>query len=129
MPLTAPALRATFAFDAWISGAAGITTVLLAASLAPMLGLGEFATLAVGLFMLTYAAALGGLARWRGEHRRWGRTIAIGNALWVVASVWTATTPLLQPSPWGRALILGQAIAVALLALAQWRAAARESSP
>ncbi len=129
MPLDSPALRITFAVDAWISGAAGIATLLLAAALAPMLGLGEIATVAVGLFMLAYAAALGGLARWRGEHRRWGRTIAVGNALWVAASVWMATTPLLQPTPWGRALILGQAIAVALLALAQWRAAARASSP
>ncbi len=118
-------LRSTFAIDALISVVAGVATLAFASALAPQLDLRLTITQAIGLFMLVYAAALGGLAWTRGRSRRWGRMVAIGNALWVAASLLLALAPMLSPTPLGRGLILAQAAAVGLLALAQWRAADR----
>lgn len=114
--LTLP-LRTVLRLDGLVCLAMGGALVALADSLAGPTGLTPtFLTLAgalllpVGLFILAVA--------WPAEPPRAGVALVVaGNALWVVASIGVVVTAVVNPTPLGTMLILGQAAAVAVIAV------------
>lgn len=116
-------LRPPIAADAVVSGLFGAALVAAPAAVADLTGLGTGWLRGIGAFALLYAVDLailatrlprgGGLVRW----------VAVGNAVWVGASLLLAAAGDLTAA--GRALVVLQAALVAGLAVMQWRAAAR----
>lgn len=115
-----PLLRLALRLDAVASFGLGLVTALLASPLTEVLGAPKPWVLGAGLFMLVYGAAVGWLST-RDEIARelaWG--VVIGNLLWAVHTGLLGFTDLIAPSALGLGLILGQAVAVLLLADLQY---------
>ena len=109
-------LRRVLAFDAVSSGALGLGAVLLAPTLAGLLGLPIDLLREAGIVLLPFAAFVGFLAS-RQEPSRIGVWIVIAlNALWVIDSVLLLFANGIEPNALGYAFIIAQAIAVGVLA-------------
>lgn len=118
-PTTLPAI---LRLDAAASGALGVAGVVAAPLLAGLLGPPAPVLIAVGAFLIVFAATLLLLAR-RPVSRSAGRAVAVVNAVWVVASVLVVVLAGAWFTPVGVAVALLQAAAVAAFAVLQWRAA------
>jgi hypothetical protein len=109
-------LRLALRLDAAASGALGVLGVAAAPALAGLLGPPAAVLLGVGAFLVVFATGLLVLSARPAPPRPAVRTVVIGNAAWVVASVvatvawWDALTPL------GVGVVLAQAAAVAVFA-------------
>lgn len=108
--------------DAVLSLPAGLLALLFAGPLALAIGAPVAAVIAVAGFAALYGAAMFPLSRLPRVGTRWPWIQAIGNALWVLASVALTLSPWIDPQPVGIAVLLGQAAIVAWLSALQWRA-------
>lgn len=100
--------------DALVSGAAGLVMILGAPLLAPLLNLPTALLQVAGFSLIPWFIALIALAR-RASVSRGALTIVIAvNALWVVGSI--AVLFVFQPSAFGYAFVIAQAVAVGVFA-------------
>lgn len=125
-------LRRTLTIDAVVSGASALLLVFAGDELAQWLAVPEKLLRNVGVLLVPFAIYVGTLAR-RETVTRSGVGAVVGmNIAWVVASLWLVTGSSVRPSPAGYAFIVGQALAVALLAELQYmglrRAAPRSAA-
>lgn len=113
-------LRLALRVDAAASGALGALATAAAARLTDLLGPAVGVLQGVGAFLLVYAAGLLALSALPRMPRPAVWTVVIGNALWACGSVaatiagWSVLTGL------GVAVVLAQALAVAVFAELQW---------
>ena len=104
--------------DALMSGASGLLAAAGATALDGVLGVSTAFLVALGVFLLAYAAGLLALAR-AGAPTPGVWAVIVGNALWVVASVVTVLADWLTLTTAGTVVALAQAAAVALIAETQ----------
>ena len=107
--------------DAAVSFAAGLVCVAGAPVLDGALGLSAQLLAVAGLLLLAYAAGLVPVARHGAPTRAVAVVVAL-NAAWVVVSVVVTATDSLTLTAAGTAVVLLQAVAVALLAALHLRA-------
>jgi hypothetical protein len=113
-------LRLALRVDATASGALGVVGVAAAPVLTRLLGPPAPLLIGVGVFLVLFALSLLVLAARPVIPRPAAWAVVIGNGAWVVASVvatvagWNALTAL------GVAVVLAQAVAVAVFADLQW---------
>jgi hypothetical protein len=113
-------LRLALRVDAVASGALGLLSLAVGPALDELLGTPRAMLWPVGLFLVAYAAALWLAAARPHVSRPFVGVVIVGNMLWTVASVavvaggWWALTGL------GAAVVLTQAVAVALFAGLQY---------
>lgn len=105
--------------DALVSGTSGLVAAAGAVALDGVLGVSAAFLVALGIFLLGYAALLLLLAR-RGAPTTGAKAVIAGNALWVAASVVAVVADWLTLATAGTVVALAQAAAVALIAEAQW---------
>ena len=117
MPMPANSfLRRILLLDALASGATGLLMALAAAPLQDWLGVPAMLLSAAGWCLILFAGLLVVLARSQSLPSGAVVAVIVLNGLWVVGSVVVLLAGLIQPSALGYAFVLGQAIAVALLA-------------
>ena len=99
------------------------------AALAQLLNLPQVLLVATGAFLLVYAAAVAWTATRDPLPRALVGLFAAGNAAWALGCVALLATGVLQPSAWGVAWIVAQAVTVAVLAELQWTGLRRMPVP
>jgi hypothetical protein len=116
---TSNLLKYALIADAVASAAMGVLLAGGAGLLSGFLGLPQDLLLYAGLFLLPYALGVA----WIGTRPQISRPLAwlvvALNALWVADSVVLLATQYVSPNAWGVAFIATQALAVAVLAVAQ----------
>ena len=117
-------LPSVLRLDAVTGVVTSVALVAASAALSPVLGVPTRLLLAAGLLALPFAVVMWIAAREPLRHRALVWSVIVGNVAWVVLSllvalVWFAPTTL------GRGVIVGQAVAVAVLAWLEHRAFAR----
>lgn len=115
-----PLLRLALRLDSVGSIGAGVLAVAFLQRLLPVLGAPQPWVLFVGLFMLAYGVAIGWLSARERLSAALVWCVVIGNGLWAAGSVALAFSGLIEPTSLGVALILGQALAVAVFAELQY---------
>jgi hypothetical protein len=108
-------LRDSIRLDAVVTGTAGVLLAAGAPVLDGLLGVRPALLVALGVFLIAYAAALLVLAR-AGAPARWVKAVIAANVLWVAASVVAVLADWLTLTALGTAFALVQAAGVALLA-------------
>jgi sulfite exporter TauE/SafE len=108
-------LRDSIRLDAVVTGTAGVLLAAGAPVLDGLLGVRPALLVALGVFLIAYAAALLVLAR-AGAPARWVKAVIAANVLWVAASVVAVLADWLTLTAFGTAFALVPAAAVALLA-------------
>jgi Na+/melibiose symporter-like transporter len=119
------ALRRVLLLDATASGGMGAILAIAATALEPVLGLPAALLRGVGVLLIPFAAFLIWLAPRAGELRSVVRAVAVGNVLWIVASMVVLVSGRLPTTPMGTFFICAQAVAVAVFAYLEHRALAR----
>lgn len=109
-------LRRVLLLDATASGGMGALFLLATGLLGSLLGLPSALLRGVGLFLIPFAAFLLWLARRAGELQRVVQVIAAGNVLWIVGSVLLLSSGRVNPTPFGTAFVVLQAVVVAVFA-------------
>lgn len=113
-------LKRALQADAVASAASGLLMALGAGMLAEPTGLPATLLRYAGLFLLPYAALVG----WMGFRPSLPRflvwTVILGNVAWAAESVLLAFSAWVQPTGFGIAFILAQAVVVALFAALQY---------
>ena len=113
-------LRRTLTIDAVVSAASALLLLFAGDELAQWLAIPEMLLRYAAILLVPFAIYVGTLAR-RETVTRSGVAAVIGmNIAWVVASVWLVLARSVRPSPVGYVFIVGQALAVALLAELQY---------
>ena len=112
--------------DAATCGTMGVLLLLAARSLDVMLGLPASLLRSVGLVLVPFAVLLVWLAPRAVALRQAVRLVVGGNVLWVIASVLLLVSGEVDPTPLGTLFIAAQAAVVALLAILEHRAVARD---
>jgi len=115
-----PFLRNTLRLDAVVSGGAALLLLGGAALLAPLTGLPAGLLFWSGVVLVPFVAALMVVARRETAPRLVLVDIVGLNALWVAASFGLLASGLVQPTVFGIAFVIAQALAVALFAGLQW---------
>lgn len=121
-------LRQVLLADALTCAAMGLVLVVSAAPLAGLLDLPAPLLFYAGLALLPIAAfmALVGL---QATPPLWGvRLVILGNLAWVLASIGLPLSGTVAPNGLGLAFLLAQALAVAFLALFEYRLAEQQPS-
>ena len=118
-------LRRVLLVDATASGSMGVLFLLAAGALESPLGLPGALLRGVGVFLIPFAGFLVRLAPRASQQRSIVRMVAAGNLLWVVASVLLLVSGRIDPTPLGTAFVVLQAVAVAVFAYVERRAAVR----
>lgn len=113
-------LRRALIVDAAASGATASLLVLAGGALAGALALPEGLLRSVGAVLVPFVILVGYAARRDVPSTAAVRAIIALNIAWVVASLWLVSASALRPNALGVAFIVGQAIAVAVLAAAQY---------
>jgi hypothetical protein len=109
-------LRRILLVDAAVSGTAGLVMVLAAVPLQAWTGVPAGLLRYAGACLLPFAGLLVALARTAALPRGAVTAVIAANGAWVAASVLVLFTDLLRPSALGYVFVLGQALAVAVLA-------------
>jgi hypothetical protein len=119
LPVT-PFLRRVLLADAAISGATGVAMIVGANALEARLGVPAWLLRSAGIAFLPFAAMVW-LAATRASLPR-GAVLAVIvlNVLWAVECVLLLATGWLDPTPFGVAFIVAQAITVVVLAELEW---------
>lgn len=115
-----PLLRFALRLDAVASAGVGALTCLGLQPLHVLLGAPSAWVLGLGLFMLAYGLAMGWLSTWQRLDTRLLWVVVVGNLAWAVDSVLLAASGWISPQMLGLALLLGQAVAVAVIAELQY---------
>ncbi len=113
-------LRNVLWADAASCFGSGGLQLLGGAALAHLLNLPQALLTATGLFMLVYAAAAAWTATRDSVPRGLVGLFAVGNALWALGCIALLAAGGLQPTAWGTAWVVMQAVTVAVLAELQW---------
>ena len=114
-----PLLRLALRLDAAASLGVGLITAALAEPLTALIGAPQAWVLGAGLFMMAYGVAVGWLSTRVVVARALAWGIVIGNLLWSLHTSLLGFSSLIEPTPLGLGMILGQAAAVILLAALQ----------
>ena len=121
-------LRRTLTIDAVVSAASALLLLFAGDELAQWFAIPEMLLWYAAILLVPFAIYVGTLAR-RETVTRSGMAAVIGmNIAWVVASVWLVMGSSVRPSPAGYVFIVGQALAVALLAEFQYMAVRRAAA-
>lgn len=115
-----PLLRNALLADGLLGVFTGLLLILSANWLAGFLDLPRQLLMASGLTLLPLGALLCWLARQRRLHSLAVWAVIVLNALWVIDSVLLLALGWVAPNLFGYAFVIGQALAVALLAELQW---------
>ncbi len=100
--------------DALVSGAAGVVMIVGGSFLAPLLNLPAALLQIAGLSLLPWFIALIALARQASVSRGALLIVIAVNAAWVIGSI--AVLLVFQPSMFGYAFVIAQAVAVGVFA-------------
>ncbi|WP_330114728.1 hypothetical protein SA496_26715 [Pseudomonas sp. JS3066] len=111
-----PMLRRALQADALASGAMGLLLTLAAGPLEELLGLPRALLLGAGIGLLPFALALGWLANRQTLRRGWIWAVLAINAVWVIDSLSFLALGWVEPTLLGKVFVIGQAVAVAVLA-------------
>ncbi|RWI72149.1 hypothetical protein [Mesorhizobium sp.] len=114
------------ALDALTCALMGIVLMLSATTLAPLLSLPRDLLFYAGCLLVPIAIFMAVLAR---QSQPWGTgvwLVILGNAAWVLASL--AALILTGPNTLGVGFLLAQALVVAVLALAEFKAVGRPAA-
>lgn len=114
------------AFDALTCALMGVVLTLSAGALAPLLALPRDLLFYAGCVLLPIAIFMAVLAR---QDRPWAAGVWLviaGNAAWVLASL--AVLLLTDPNMLGAGFLAGQALVVAVLALAEFKTVGRPAT-
>lgn len=122
-------LRRTLWVDAVASGAMGLLLAGAAPALDRPLGVPTGWLVGIGIFLVGYAAALARLATRTRIPTGPARTVVIGNAMWVAASVAVVLTGAFALTDLGTALVLAQAAAVLVFADLEYVGLRRTRTP
>ncbi len=114
------ALRRALLLDAAASGTMGALFLLAAGPLAGLLGLPVALVRYVGAFLIPFAATLLWIATRQAAATALVRVIAVGNLVWVAASVLLLVSGVVNPTLLGEAVVLAQAAAVLLFAYLEY---------
>lgn len=109
-------LRRVLAFDALTSGAMGLMLIVAAGALGPLLNLPVPLLRGVGLSFIPFVALVAYAATRNPASRSLALTVAILNAVWVVASVGLLMSGLVAPNILGTVFVAAQAVFVGVLA-------------
>lgn len=109
-------LRRVLAFDALTSGAMGLMLIVAAGALGPLLNLPVPLLRGVGLSFIPFVALVAYAATRNPASRSLALTVAILNAVWVVASVGLLMSGLVAPNILGTVFVAAQAVFVGILA-------------
>jgi hypothetical protein len=113
-------LRLALRLDAAASGALGLLAVGAATPLSGLLGPTAGALVGTGAFLVVYALALVAVAARPAISRPAAWTVVIGNSAWVLGSVGAVVAGREEFTTFGVAVVLAQAVAVAVFADLQW---------
>ncbi|MCY1285547.1 hypothetical protein D9M68_418690 [compost metagenome] len=111
-----PLLRRALQADALASGAMGLLLALAAGPLEELLGLPRALLMGAGIGLLPFALALGWLANRESVRRGWIWAVLAINTVWVIDSLSLLALGWVEPTLLGKVFVIGQAVAVALLA-------------
>ncbi|MDE3737252.1 MULTISPECIES: hypothetical protein [Pseudomonas] len=111
-----PLLRRALQADALASGAMGLLLALAAGPLEELLGLPRSLLLGAGIGLLPFALVLGWLANRTTVRRGWIWAVLAINAVWVIDSLSLLALGWVEPTLLGKVFVIGQAVAVAVLA-------------
>jgi len=109
-------LRRVLALDAVTSGAMGVMLIAGAGVLGPLLNLPVPLLRGVGLSFIPFVAFVAFAATRTPASRPLGLTVAILNAVWVVASLWLLMSGKVAPNMLGTVFVAAQAVFVGILA-------------
>ena len=121
------AIRRALLVDATASGGMGLVLLVAAGVLEPLLGLPTALLWGVGVFLIPFAAFLVWLAPRASALRSVVRLVVAGNVLWIVASIGLLVSGRVDPTPLGTGFVSLQAVAVAVFAYLEHRAASRSA--
>jgi hypothetical protein len=113
-------LRRVLLADSVISGTTGIALALTAGALEPVLGLPAALLRYAGVSLLPFAAFVLWVAKRDTVSRSMVQVVIGLNAAWVAASAGLLLSGQVAPSGIGYAFVIGQAVAVAVLAETQY---------
>ena len=113
-------LRYALAADAVASGSSGLLLALGAGPLSGLFEMPEAFLRGAGLALLPFAVLIAFMARRESLARATVLAVVVVNALWTAGSFALLATGWLAPSLIGSAFVIAQALAVGLLALAQY---------
>lgn len=99
----------------------GALLAVFSAPIARWTGLPVGVLFEAGLFLIAFAAVLVALAARAIPSARTMAIVAIANALWIVGSIELLVVASDTVTPLGIALVLAQAVAVAVLTVLEWR--------
>ena len=117
--LTSPiAVRRLLLADALISGVTGLTMMVAAGAVEPLLNIPAALLRAAGVVLLPFAAMVFYFSRHITRSRVW--TVVSLNLVWVAASVLVLIEGFIEPTALGTAFVLFQAVVVAVLAELQF---------
>ena len=111
-----PLLRRALQADALASGAVGLLLALAAGPLEELLGLPRALLLGAGIGMLPFALVLGWMVNRATVQRGWIWAVLTINVVWVVDSLSLLAFGWVEPTLLGKVFVIGQAVAVCVLA-------------
>lgn len=117
-------LRRVLLIDGAVSGAAGLVMIIGGGLLAPLTNLPQDLLTYAGVTLMPWMAALIALARLENIPRSGVRGVIAVNALWVAGSI--AVLFITQPTVFGYAFVIAQAVAVGVFTELQMTALKRE---
>jgi predicted membrane channel-forming protein YqfA (hemolysin III family) len=114
--ITSRSPRTVLRLDGALCLAMGTVLIAMRAAIAGPTGLPTGFLLAAGVLLLPVGLFILAVAWPPGPPRSGVAIVVIGNALWVQASIGVLAVGFVQPTLFGAVLILGQAVAVAVIA-------------
>ena len=116
---SSPLLRNVLIVDGAFSGASGLALAAGAGPLADLFGLPYALVLGAGLFLIPYAGFVAFLGARELLPRALVWFVVAGNALWTIESLALLVAGQTSPTSLGAAVVIAQALVVAVIAEAQ----------
>ncbi|MEL7938967.1 MULTISPECIES: hypothetical protein [Pseudomonas] len=124
-----PLLRRSLQLDALASGATGLLLALAANPLSGLFGLPAALLMVAGIVLLPFALVLAWMANSELLSRTGVWAVIAANLLWVLESLFLLLSGWVQPSVPGCAFVIGQALAVGVLAELEFFGLRRSAVP